>query len=73
MNEKEIDVMAEGVKKLYEQKIREFDAKEYQREVNTDFDKLRKRVAYLSYNRKKPKPIVSANMQIHDKFINEDS
>ena len=41
---------------------------------STDFDKLRKRVIYLTKNSKNEKneTFVPSNMQIHDKFVNLD-
>ena len=40
----------------------------------TEFDKLRKRVSYLCYNKKKAvkQSFVPQNLQIHDKFLNQD-
>lgn len=41
---------------------------------NSDFDKLRKRVFYLNYDKRKKsfdEAMIPSNMQIHSKFINE--
>ena len=42
---------------------------------STDFDKLRKRVSYLTKQRKKIQKTdyVPSNLQIHEKFINDDN
>lgn len=42
--EQEVEMLANDVKKLYDKKIKDLKAKEYEPDTVTEFDKLRKRV-----------------------------
>lgn len=71
--EKEVDQLANDVKKLYDKKIKDLTAKDYEPDTETQFDKLRKRVQYLAYHKKMPKCEVPLNMQLQHEFLNRNS
>jgi len=71
--EKEVEQLANDVKKQYDKKIKDLTANEYEPETETQFDKLRKRVQYLAYHKKMPKCEVPLNMQLHDELLNRNS
>ena len=60
---------------MFNNKLSEVEVKQaVPSQAETNFDKLRKRVAYLSYNKrnKSSEPSVPYNMQIHGEFLSQD-
>ena len=65
----ELDLLGSHVKDIFDAKLLQVNPKaaSYKADPNSEFDKLRRRVSYLSYGKRSSGgPVIPANMQIHN-------